>query len=93
MLSLSRRQLLIGGLATFAVPAVSFASAGKLVLSGRVLGADGKARAGAAFALGGERVTTDADGRFVLVTSTFMTPANAQRDAEGTWRATVGLTL
>jgi|SoimicmetaTmtHMA_FD_contig_51_2033333_length_656_multi_1_in_0_out_0_2 hypothetical protein len=94
MLSLSRRQLLIGGLASFAVPAVSFAGAEKLVLSGRITNSDGKPIAGASFTIGSDQVTTDADGRFMLVTDTRACAArNARRDAGGTWRATVGFAV
>jgi len=94
MVSLSRRQVLIGGTLGIIAPAITFASqnAEKLVLSGRVIGRDGKPLAGASFAIGKDRVTTDADGRFMLVTDTRAYPAaGARRDHEGTWRATVGL--
>ena len=94
MVSLSRRQMLIGGLVIPFVPAVSFAVEERLVLSGRVLGRDGKPLGGASFAIGKDRIATDADGRFMLVTDTRAYPAShAGRDDEGTWRATVGLKL
>ena len=95
MVSLSRRQLLIGGLAGAIAPALPFTALGaeKLILSGRVV-RDGKPVAGASFSLGGDRLVTDADGRFMLVTDTRASlPANAVRDTEGAWRATLGLTL
>jgi hypothetical protein len=95
MVSLSRRQLLIGGAVGAIAPAIPFASASseKLILSGRVV-RDGRPVAGASLALRGHAVITDADGRFLLVTDTGASlPANAQRDDEGTWRATLGLTL
>jgi hypothetical protein len=102
MVSLTRRQVIIAGLATPLFPAVSFAAAGglqkpeKLVLSGRILCRDGKPQAGAGFAVAEQRVVTDADGRFVVVTDTRAAggiAAGARRDSEGTWRATLGLTL
>jgi hypothetical protein len=95
MVSLSRRQVLIGGIAGVIAPAIPFpaASAEKLILSGRVV-RDGKPVAGASLAIGGHGLVTDADGRFMLVTDTGASfPANAQRDDEGAWRATLGLTL
>src|SRR5258706_8386030 len=94
MVSLSRRQVLIGGTLGLIAPAFTFASqdAEKLVLSGGITGRDGKPLAGASFAIGKDRVITDADGRFMLVTDTAAYPASgARRDPEGTWRATVGL--
>jgi hypothetical protein len=104
MLSLRRRQVMIGGLALAALPLVSWSRAmhGKLVLSGRILGRDGKPLAGAAVVAGGARVTTDADGRFFVATTTFsrvtcngreVEQLAAQRDAEGTWRASFALTV
>jgi protocatechuate 3,4-dioxygenase beta subunit len=96
MVSLSRRQVLIGGTLGIIAPAVTFASQGaeKLVLSGRITRHDGKPLAGAGFAIGKHRITTDADGRFMLVTDIRAYPApNARRDHEGTWRATIGITL
>ena len=95
MVSLSRRQLLIGGIAGAVTPAIPFAAmaAEKLILSGRVV-RDGKPVADASFSIGGTRLVTDADGRFMIVTDTRASlPANAVRDTEGAWRATLGLTL
>jgi protocatechuate 3,4-dioxygenase beta subunit len=107
MVSLRRRQVIIGGLAATAIPAWTFATERneRLILSGRVVGRDGKPLAGAIVAAGSARTLSDADGRFVLVTARphyrvscegralegFV--ANRRRDADGTWRATVGLTL
>ena len=99
MVSLTRRQVIIAGLATPLVPAVCFAEAQRperLVLSGRILRRDGKPLAGAEFAVAKQRVVTDADGRFFLVSDTGAAggiAAGARRDSEGTWRATLGLTL
>jgi hypothetical protein len=99
MVSLTRRQVIIAGLSVPLTPAVCFATAGKpekFVLSGRVLRPDGKPLAGAAFPVGEHRVVTDADGRFFVVTDTGETggfASSARRDSEGTWRATLGLTL
>ena len=72
---------MIAGLAGMAVPGTLFAArsgggtgAEKLIVSGRILRADGKPLAGAkvealnARAHGGSSVTTDADGRFVFAT-------------------------
>ena len=95
MVSLSRRQVLIGGAVSVIVPSISLASARteKLVLSGRVV-RDGRPVAGASFAIGGTPVTTDADGRFMTVTDTLTyRAADARRDSEGAWRATVALQL
>ncbi|HEY3077103.1 MAG TPA: hypothetical protein VGJ74_18185 [Burkholderiales bacterium] len=108
MVSPRRRQVIIAGLASVVAPAAFCALPAqpeKLVLSGRVLGADGMPLAGVMVASGAARAETDADGRFVLVTTRpfyrvtcgdraaegFV--ANRRRDSEGTWRATVGLTL
>jgi len=96
MVSLSRRQVLIGGTLGLVAPALTFASksAEKLVLSGRITGRAGKPLAGARFAIGADQITTDADGRFVVVTDTGACPApGASRDHEGTWRATIGIAL
>jgi len=95
MVSLSRRQVLIGGAVSMIAPSIGFASgrAEKLILSGRLVVA-GRPAAGASFAIGGVPVITDADGRFMLVTDTRAYPvSDARRDADGIWRATVGLTL
>ena len=79
-ISLRRRHLMIAGAVTIATPATAFAvqstyvtdaGAAKLVISGRVLGPDGKPLAGAAIDannLPGVTATTDADGRFVFTT-------------------------
>ena len=102
MVSLTRRQVIVAGLATPLLAAARFAAAGgqekaeKLVLSGRILRRDGKPLTGAQFAVGEHTAVTDADGRFVVVTDTRAAgrlAANARRDGEGTWRATLGLTL
>ena len=96
MVSLSRRQVLIGGTLGIIAPAITFASqdSEKLVLSGRITGHDGKPLAGASFAIGKDQITTDADGRFMLVTDTGAYAAsNARRDPEGTWRGTIGLRI
>jgi protocatechuate 3,4-dioxygenase beta subunit len=95
MVSLSRRQVLIGGTLGIIAPAITFASqrTEKLVLSGRITRHDGKPLAGARFAIGKDRITTDADGRFMLVTDTAYPASSARRDHEGTWRATIGVTL
>ncbi len=87
MVSLSRRQVLIGGAAVFFVPAVSFAAPERLILSGRITGADGTPRAGVGF----KGATTDADGRFMLVADGYV--PGARRDSDGVWRATLSLTL
>ena len=109
MVSLRRRQVLIAGLATSVAPAVLSAlpeKPEKLVFSGRVLGRDGKPLAGAIVASGKSQAVSDADGRFMLIITTrdyrgvtcdgqpvegFV--SNRWRDTDGTWRATVGLTL
>jgi hypothetical protein len=77
----------------------------KLVLSGRIVAPDGKALAGAAVQAGAASAATDADGRFVLVMNTRRyrishrgrfaegLVSNPRPDAEGTWRASLGLTL
>jgi hypothetical protein len=75
------------------------------VLSGRILGPDGKPLAGATVAAGAVRAVTDADGRFMLTANErayrvsyggraaqgFI--SNPRRDTEGTWSATFGLTF
>ena len=79
------------------------------MLSGRVLGPDGKPLAGARVTVGEDRVATDADGRFVLVTATRAERplyrvthdghaaegfvSDRRRDPDGTWRSTFALTL
>jgi hypothetical protein len=108
MVSLRRREMIIAGLATTVVPALSFAAPEKekkLILSGRILGPDGKPLAGATVATGKDRAVTDADGRFFLNTDTRIYGvtcdgrwtegfvSNQRRDTDGTWRATCGLRL
>lgn len=109
MVSLRRRQIIIAGLGTVVAPAAFAAlpeAKERLVLSGRILGSDGKPLAGAAVAAGGACSLTDADGRFMLITTTRAYRgvtcdgrpvegyvSNRRRDTDGTWRATVGLTL
>ena len=81
-IALRRRQLIVGSLAATPMAAlaaqangtlVTAASQGKLVVSGRILGADGKPVFGALVEVlraGSEAVaTTDADGRFMLTTT------------------------
>ena len=81
-ISLRRRQLIVGSLAATPMAAlaaqtngtlVTAASHGKLVVSGRILGADGKPVFGALVEVlraGSEATaTTDADGRFMLTTT------------------------
>jgi len=75
------------------------------VLSGRVLGPDGKPLSGAAVAAGHARTATDADGRFLLATSTPRyrvtyrgrsaegVVSDRRPDGEGSWRASIGVTL
>ena len=139
-ISLRRRYLMIAGVTGAVTPVAVFAGQpgdamvaelaastgkGKLILSGRILGHDGKALSGAVVELlrahssGDAGATTDADGRFMLTTVAAeridyrvihdgnATPvrqlrfarvpgdhvARLQRDDEGTWRATFGLTL
>jgi hypothetical protein len=92
MVSLSRRQVLIGGATIFFLPAISLATPERLILSGRIVGQDHKPLAGVTFE---NLVITDADGRFMLVTDTHCAGeylAGARRDGDGTWRATVSLT-
>ena len=110
MLSPRRRQVIIAGLGTAVAPAAFAAfpaieAPQKLLLSGRVLGADGKPLSGAAVVSGQARALTDADGRFMLVTSTPRyrvsyrarsaqgTVSNSRPDADGVGRVSVGLTL
>jgi protocatechuate 3,4-dioxygenase beta subunit len=112
MVSLRRRQVIIAGLGTVVAP-VALSNTlpqgsdklQKLVLSGRILGSQGKALAGATVAAGRARSATDADGRFVLVTDTRRyrvtyrgrsaegLVSNQHPDSDGTWRASFGLTL
>jgi protocatechuate 3,4-dioxygenase beta subunit len=104
MVSPRRRQVIIGSLAAAAAPA-AFAvlpkAATSLVLSGRVLGADGHPVLGASVMSGAAQTSTDADGRFVLRTASRHYRvadiegyvANAHADIDGTWRASFSLTL
>lgn len=147
--SLRRRQLVIAGLAGSAAPALagqfrgSGAAVGELgaveadhglVVSGRVIGRNGRPLAGAAVEVwranartGGARATTDGDGRFfakvaadspgrpyrihyrvsaggrtLAADELYFARGRAvaerrsgylQRDEEGTWRATFGISL
>jgi hypothetical protein len=112
MVSPRRREVIIAGLATAVAPAVlaalpSLANTAreKLILSGRLLGTDGRPLAGATVAASEAHTLTDADGRFLLLTTTGMYGvtceghstegfvSNQRRGADGTWRATVALTL
>ena len=108
MVSLRRRQVIIAGLGTVVAPAAFHAlpeRREKLILSGRILGSDGKPLAGATVAAGGAYTVTDADGRFLVVTTTRLYGvtcdgrstegfvSNQRRDTDGTWRATCGLKL
>ena len=81
-ISLRRRQLIVGSLAATPMAALATtsnsaftiaATQGKLVVSGRILGADGKPVFGALVEVlraGSEAAaTTDADGRFMLTTT------------------------
>ena len=110
MLSPRRRQVIIAGLASSVAPAALSAIASReepqrLVLSGRIVGADEKPLSGATVVAGANHARTDADGRFVLVTDTRRYRAtyrgrsaegfvsNQHPDADGTWRASFALTL
>ena len=109
MVSPRRRKVILAGLATAVAPAAFAAlpaAQEKLVLSGRLLGTNGQPLAGASVAADGAQATTDADGRFMLVTRTGIqgvtceghtpegfVPLQQRRDAQGIWRATVALTL
>jgi hypothetical protein len=96
MVSLRRRQVIIAGLAAAVVPAFfpalswSFAAPGKLVLSGRILGADAKPLSGATVSMGTDQVAADADGRFALIT-TAAQPARAQYRVTHEGRAADGI--
>lgn len=109
-LSLRRRQVIIAGLGAVVAPAAFAALPAvegpqRLLLSGRVLGPDGGPLSGAAVAAGQARTVTDADGRFMLVTttpryrvtyrgrSTEGMVSNPRPDADGIGRASIGLTL
>jgi len=110
MLSPRRRQVIVAGLgavvaptAFAALPAVDAPQ--KLLLSGRVVGPDGKPLSGATVAAGRARTLTDADGRFMLITATPRyrvtyrgrsaegMVSNPRTNADGTRRASIGLTL
>jgi protocatechuate 3,4-dioxygenase beta subunit len=77
----------------------------KLLLSGRVLGPDGRPLPGASVAAGQARTVTDADGRFMLATTTPRyrvtyrgrsaegMVSNPRPGADGMGRASIGLTL
>lgn len=110
MLSPRRRQVIVAGLGAVVAPAVFAAlptaeGPQKLLLSGRVLGPDGKPLSGATVAAGRARTVTDADGRFMLVTTTprYRVTYRARSaeglvsiprpDVDGTGRASIGLTL
>ena len=77
------------------------AAAIELILSGRVLAKDGSPVRGTPVASGNVHVKTDADGRFVLRTTSRHYRvadiegyvANAHADIDGTWRATFSLTV
>ena len=80
MASIGRRQFLLAAGAAGAAAAFPLIAAqpdtvptGKLIVSGRVIGADGKALAGTLIDVWHEKgrvsVTTDADGRFVFDTA------------------------
>ena len=104
MVSPRRRQVIIGSLATAIAPTVFAAlpaSAPDLVLSGRVLAANGQPVRGAKVVSGSAATSTDADGRFVLRTASRRYRvadregyvATAAADVDGTWRATLSLTI
>ena len=110
MLSPRRRQVIIAGLGAIVAPAAFAAlptaeGRQRLLLSGRVLGPDGKPLSGATVVAGRARTVTDADGRFMLVTttpryrvtyrarSTEGMASNPRPDADGTGRASIGVTL
>jgi hypothetical protein len=104
MVSPRRRQVIIGTLAAAAAPA-AFAilphAAVDLVLSGRVVRANGDPMRGTAVVSGGVQTRTDADGRFVMSTASRHYRvahiegyvANAHADIDGTWRASFSLTI
>ena len=97
MVSLQRRQVLIGGLAATIAPAFAWAmeapeNQGKVILSGRVVRANGEPVRFATVTVSQHEVMTDADGRFVLAAQ-HGGVAGAYRDVEGTWRGSVLLTV
>jgi protocatechuate 3,4-dioxygenase beta subunit len=102
--------VIIAGLGAVVAPAAfaalpAVAAPQKLLLSGRVVGPDGRPLSGATVAAGRARALTDADGRFMLVTTTPHyrvsyrarsaegTVSNPLPGADGTVRASIGLTL
>jgi len=110
MLSPRRRQVIIAGLGALFAPAAFAAlptaeEPQKLLLSGRVVGSDGKPLSGAFVAAGRARTLTDADGRFMLVTTTPRyrvsyrgrsaegRVSSPRPGADGTGRASIALTL
>jgi hypothetical protein len=104
MVSLRRRQVIIGALATAVAPsALALLPEGgvDLILSGRVVAGNGGAMRGAKVVSGSVEAVTDADGRFVLRTGSRHYRvagiegyvANAHADIDGTWRATFSLSL
>ena len=99
MVSLQRRQVLIGGLTAAIAPAFTWAMEapeiqGKLVLSGRVVDANGNPVRFTTVTVSKDEALTDADGRFVLATQHGRyRAADAYRDPDGTWRASCTLTL
>src|SRR3954453_2765063 len=110
MLSPRRRQAIIAGLGALFAPAPCAAlptaeEPQKLLLSGRVVGSDGKPLSGAFVAAGRARTLTDADGRFMPVPPPprYRVPSRGRSGegrvpsprpgADGTGRASIGLTL
>jgi hypothetical protein len=109
MLSPRRRQVIIGAIAATVAPPAFAALARRdetLVLSGRIVREGGAPIMGASVSSGDSQTFTDADGRFVLTTSTArkhvvsdsgrereVVLQNASLGMDGTWRATLGLTL
>lgn len=97
MVSLRRRQVLIGGLTASIAPAFGWSveaseNEGKLVLSGRVVDRDGRPVRNTKVTVSKIEAVTDADGRFVLATQHGRI-GGAYRDADGTWRGSVALTV
>jgi len=109
-LSVRRRQVIIAGLGAVVAPAAFPAlptaeEPQKLLLSGRVLGSEGKPLSGALVAAGRASTATDADGRFMLLTTTPRyrvtyrgrsaegRVSSPHTGADGTGRASIGLTL
>jgi hypothetical protein len=104
MVSPRRRQVIIGTLATAMAP-TAFAllpqDSIQLVLSGRVIARNGSPLRGAPVISGDALAQTDADGRFVLRTTSRHYRvadiegyvANAHADVDGTWRASFSLTV